>query len=229
MLQILQNKSVTTMSSREISELTGKNHFDVKRDIQNILLQAEIDASKFAVIYKDSQNRNQSEYNLPKRECDLVISGYSVKYRLAIIDRWQELENIHPAQNPMAMLNDPAAMRAMLLGYTEKVLELQPKADALDLISESVNSRCIRDAAKELKWRPSDLTKYLIDEKWIYRQHRDDGSTGKVMAYQHRIDQGLIEHCSVIVESKGQTRIATSVKITGKGFAKLAVIFASVK
>lgn len=92
MLPILQNKSVTTMSSREISELTGKNHFDVKRDIQNILLQAEIDASKFAVIYKDSQNRNQSEYSLPKRECDLVISGYSVKYRLAIIDRWQELE-----------------------------------------------------------------------------------------------------------------------------------------
>jgi phage regulator Rha-like protein len=95
--------SVSTMSSREISELTGKFHYDVVRDLINILSQAEIDASKFAVIYKDSQNRNQTEYLLPKRECDLVISGYSVKYRLAIIDRWHELEN-KQQENPLLQL-----------------------------------------------------------------------------------------------------------------------------
>ena len=97
---ILQNQSALTMTSREIAQLTGKNHYDVTRDIEKTLFQAEIDVSKFAAIYKDAQNRNQTEYLLPKRECDLVVSGYSVKYRLAIIDRWQELENKNQFQIP---------------------------------------------------------------------------------------------------------------------------------
>lgn len=82
-----------TMSSLEIAELTGKNHADVLRDIRVVLEEARIDESKFAGIYKDSINRDKPCYNLPRRECDLVISGYSVKYRLAIIDRWHFLES----------------------------------------------------------------------------------------------------------------------------------------
>ncbi len=231
MLPILQNQSVT-MSSREIADLTGKNHFDVKRDIQNTLLQADIDASKFAVIYKDSQNRNQSEYKLPKRECDLVVSGYSVKYRLAIIDRWQELErqereNKQP-ENPLIQLaNAVITAQAIIQDQSQKLLIAEPKAAALDLISSSNDSRCIRDTAKELKLKPSILTKYLIENRWIYRQSCDNGKLGKIMAYQQRIDQGLIEHCSVVIEQKGQSKLATNVKITGKGFARLATTFAN--
>ncbi len=86
-----------TMSSLEIAELTGKNHPDVLRDIRNVLQQAEIGESKFASTYLSAQNKELPCYNLPKRECDLVISGYSVKYRLAIIDRWQELETSQPS------------------------------------------------------------------------------------------------------------------------------------
>ena len=67
-----------TMSSLEIAELTGKDHKDVLRDIRVVLEQAEIDESKFALTYKDSMNRDKPCYNLPRRECDLVISGYSV-------------------------------------------------------------------------------------------------------------------------------------------------------
>jgi Rha family phage regulatory protein len=81
-----------TMSSLEIAKLTGKEHSDVLRDIRNTLEQAEIGESNFASTYKSKQNKTLPCYNLPRRECDLVVSGYSVKYRLAIIDRWQELE-----------------------------------------------------------------------------------------------------------------------------------------
>lgn len=80
------------MSSLEIAELTGKNHADVMRDIKNILEQADIDLSIFAEVYKARNGQMQPCFLLPKRECDLVVSGYSVKYRLAIIDRWIELE-----------------------------------------------------------------------------------------------------------------------------------------
>jgi len=80
------------MSSMEIAELTGKDHANVLKDIRRILGEAGIDAVRFNGIYLDAQNKERPCYHLPKLECDLVVSGYSVKYRFAIIKRWHELE-----------------------------------------------------------------------------------------------------------------------------------------
>ena len=91
MNKLILNKPVT-MSSREIAELCNKRHFHVMRDIRDILGEAEIDETKFGATYTDSQNREKPCYELPKREAILVVSGYVAKYRLLIIDRWQELE-----------------------------------------------------------------------------------------------------------------------------------------
>ena len=222
-------QTALTMTSREIAELTGKDHKNIIRDIETTLLQAEIDALSFEHTYIDSQNRSQREYRLPKRECDLVVSGYSVKYRLAIIDRWHALENKN-SENPLLQLAH-AVMTAqgIIQDQSQKLLIAEPKAAALDLISDSSDSRCIRDTAKELQIKPSILTKYLLEHRWVYRQSRDDAKLGKAMAFQHRIDQGLIKHCLVPVTVRGQTKLATSVEITGKGLAKLAIIFAEKK
>jgi len=92
MSAIQKIQSALTMTSKEIAELTEKSHGHVKRDIIQTLKEAGIDASKFGCTYVDGSNREQTFFRLPKRECDLVVYGYSVKYRLAIIDRWQELE-----------------------------------------------------------------------------------------------------------------------------------------
>jgi phage antirepressor YoqD-like protein len=167
MLPILQNKSVPTMSSREIADLTGKNHFDVKRDIQNVLLQAEIDASKFAVIYRDSQNRSQSEYNLPKRECDLVVSGYSVKYRLAIIDRWQELES---QQSPSHILPQSFAEALMLAANQAAELErARPAVEFVDRYVQSTGNLGFRQVCKLLKAKENDFRAFLQDNRIMYR------------------------------------------------------------
>lgn len=88
----LINANDQTMSSIEISKLTGKNHADVRRDIEKTLTDAGIDISKYADVSINQQNQKVKVYNLPRFECDLVVSGYSVKYRAAIIKRWHELE-----------------------------------------------------------------------------------------------------------------------------------------
>jgi phage antirepressor YoqD-like protein len=183
MLPILQNNSALTMSSREIAELTGKNHFDVKRDIQNVLLQADIDASKFAVIYRDSQNRNQSEYNLPKRECDLVVSGYSVKYRLAIIDRWQELER--KVQSPAHIL--PQTFAEALMLAAKQAVELEAARPAVQFVEkyvESTGNMGFRQVAKLLRIKENDFRAFLQDNKIMYRL----GS--QWMPYAPHIDSG---------------------------------------
>jgi Rha family phage regulatory protein len=74
-----------TMSSLRIAEVTGKDHKDVLRSIRNIFSECEIGESKFASSYLSEQNKEITHYLLPEQEFNLVISGYSAKYRLQLI------------------------------------------------------------------------------------------------------------------------------------------------
>ena len=85
---------VLTMSSRDIAELTGKEHFNVKRDCEVMFKELELDALRFEGIYFDSMNRQQIEYQLPKDLVETLITGYSIKLRYQVIQRLHELENI---------------------------------------------------------------------------------------------------------------------------------------
>lgn len=225
MLPILQNQSVLKMSTREIADLIDKAHTNIKISAER-LSNSGVIGTLAAQEFTHNGNK-YTEYLLSKRDSLILVAQNSPEFTARIVDRWQELENKQP-ENPLLQLaNAVITAQAIIQDQSQKLLIAEPKAAALDLISESSDSRCIRDTAKELKIKPSELTKYLLEKSWIYRQLRDDEKLGKAMAYQHRIDQGLIEHCSVIVEQKGQTKLATSVKITGKGFAKLALVFSS--
>ena len=53
--------SQPTMSSREIATLCDKRHSDVKRAIDVMTEQLEIDVLTFQHIYLDSMNREQTE------------------------------------------------------------------------------------------------------------------------------------------------------------------------
>ena len=81
-----------TMSSREIANLTGKRHPDVKRDIQAMAVELKLDVSEFAHIYNDSRNREQIEYLLDREHTDCLLTGYSAGLRMKVIRRWRELE-----------------------------------------------------------------------------------------------------------------------------------------
>lgn len=137
-----------TMTSREIAELTGKRHDHVVRDIEKMLEDLGETSPQIWGDLNDAYGRPQRVAFLPKRECLILVTGYSLPLRAKIIDRWQELEA--QAADPMLALSDPATMRKLLLGYTEhvlklegKVAELAPKAVALD-----GTSKCIRAATR---------------------------------------------------------------------------------
>lgn len=132
-----------------------------------------------------------------------------------------------PQFDPSAVLNDPATMRSLLLGYTEKVLaledqikEIKPKAEALDRIATADGSVCITDAAKVLQiQKPKTLFSYLQRNKWIYRR---PGSTVWV-GYQDKLQQGVLEHkVTEVTLGDGSTRVTHQVRITPKGLSRLS-------
>lgn len=77
------------MSSREIAELTGKQHKDVLHDTRKMLEALGIQSADFSADYKDGRGRVQKELRLRKRETLILVSGYNVQMRAKIIDRWQ--------------------------------------------------------------------------------------------------------------------------------------------
>ena len=97
-----------TMSSLEIAERTGKEHRHVLRDVRVMLEGLGITEPKFGSSYRDATGRSLPCFNLPKRECLILVSGYSVTMRAAIIDRWQELEQ---AQAPRRIPTYVEALR----------------------------------------------------------------------------------------------------------------------
>lgn len=139
-LPALTHGGAATMSSLDIAEITGKEHGHVMRDIRAVLSEAGIGHSIFGSSYFNAQNKEQPCYRLPRRECDLVVSGYSVKYRLAIIDRWHQLESGQAFTIPQTL---PEALRlAADLAEKNEALALEvetmkPKAEFHDAVTAS--------------------------------------------------------------------------------------------
>ncbi|WP_208436439.1 Rha family transcriptional regulator, partial [Bartonella vinsonii] len=109
-----KNEAIQTMSSVEIAELCSKRHDHVMRDIKKMLeeLYYEGGFPKFGGTYLDTQGRPQNCYNLPKRECLILVSGYSTALRAKIIDRWQQLEQQVAA--PQIDYSSPQVMLGVL-------------------------------------------------------------------------------------------------------------------
>ena len=83
-----------TMSSKEIAELSGMQHKHILKDVRNMFNSLGIESAQFSANQKDYKGRSQPIFNLPKRECLILISGYNTQLRAKIIDRWQELEQV---------------------------------------------------------------------------------------------------------------------------------------
>ena len=136
-MNALTNKPVT-MSSREIAELTGKQHFHVKRDIENMLSELGKDPSSFGCIYLDTRNRKQEEYHLPRREVEILLTGYSIPLRAKVIDRLHELEEQAKGAAFRVPQSLPEALRlaAELAEKNEQLAlenkEMAPKAVVFD-------------------------------------------------------------------------------------------------
>ncbi|MGL5980853.1 MAG: Rha family transcriptional regulator, partial [Phocaeicola sp.] len=81
-----------TMSSLQIAEVTGKQHAHIMRDIRNLLFQGVAESNFGLGSYTDANGQDRPCYELTKKGCMILASGYDAVLREKIIDRWEELE-----------------------------------------------------------------------------------------------------------------------------------------
>lgn len=217
--------NTVTMSSREVADLTGKQHHHVVRDIKHNLAELNIDASKFGCIYLDSSNRKQTEYLLPPDLVMTLLTGYSVPLRHRVVTRLQELENV--SRHVAIPQSLPEALR-LAADLADKNGELQrlvseqaPKVAAIKRLAAAGGAICITDAAKQLGLAPSRLFAWLEQHRWIFRRH----GCKRWVAYQPRITSGHMTHKVTALKPDPETgidRAAFDPMITPKGLTRLA-------
>lgn len=136
-MQLATMAATATMSSREIAELTGKELSHIHRDIRAMLDElGAVDDPELDHVREDKDARGYTAcFHLTKSLSMTLVSGYSIKLRKAIIDRWQELEAKHkpPAQSELSRM---------------QILQLAMESEQARIKAESERDEAIRTKAQ---------------------------------------------------------------------------------
>lgn len=171
------------MSSLEIAEVTGKEHKNVMRDIQNLLSQG-VDKLNFERIsYKDSMNRVRDAYQLTYKGVLILASGYNPVLREKIINRWEELET--GKTEPKFSQQSPSQPQ-----LSDKIQAANFLADFLNLNGAS-KLAIAKSIADPLGLPTPD---YVMDEKTVH--------AAKDLLATHKVKMSSAEFNKILV-SKG--------------------------
>ena len=198
------------MTSLEIAQLTGKQHFHVMEAIRKMETSWEtVAASKFRLgTYMDGNHQPRPCYLLTKTECLYIATKFNDEARARLVLRWEELERekIISSQRPKEI---------RLLACDEEVLD-----EADDILGEELaklnrNSRfCYTptEIGKPFGLDGRDLNSFLADRN-IIRWAR--GQWRLTQKYLHR---ELTEDRYRYVHGKdGRRKLESSLVWTEKG------------
>lgn len=213
--------AVLTMSSREIAELTGRDHGNVMRDIRTMLddLQASnLNPVCETTTYAGANGQRYPQYELDRDTCLTLLLGYDAVARMKVVKRWQELEaQAAPAvPRTMSQALRLAAEQAEQIEQQQAELALAaPKVEFVDrFASAETGAMGFRQVCKLLRANEERFRAFLLDNKVMYHlggrltplaQHLDAGrfvvKTGHAQHSDHAFTQAKFT-------SKGVTWIA---------------------
>lgn len=249
--QIITNSVVSgntlKMTSREVAELTGKQHGHVMRDIRaymGAVLQMErgIDVKSLdwsghegaqvfgdtpigGVTYSEEINPQNGQpypiYHLDKSATLTIVSGYNVLLRKKIIDRWQELEE---QRSPVPQTLPEALRLAADMAEQKAALELKVQADApkvsfVDHYVDAAGSKSLRATAKVLNMPERAMIDALIRDKVLFRQ------SGNLLPYASHHHSGNFTVKTGTAEQSGHA--FTQTRVTPRGIQWIAERYAS--
>ncbi|MBN3413148.1 ORF6C domain-containing protein [Clostridium botulinum] len=141
-LQLLNNKNLT-LESTEVSEMIGKEHKNLMRDIRNyvdILEGSNLSSHNYFIesTYINSQNKEQPCYLLTKMGCEMVANKMTGKkgvlFTAKYVKRFNQME-----QNELPKIS--TELRAILM-LDNKTIEIEEKVTNLENNIPLFNVEC---------------------------------------------------------------------------------------
>ncbi|WP_270692870.1 MULTISPECIES: phage antirepressor KilAC domain-containing protein [unclassified Aeromonas] len=184
-----------TMGTREIAELLGKQHSNIKISAQRLAVSGVIGT---LATQEFSHNGNvYEEYRLNKRDSLILVAQNCPEFTAQIVDRWQELESQQRPQIPQTYAAALLEAGRLALEVEEKTKQLEyannvisinaPKADFFDHYAYCGGSLGFREVAKLLKAKEHEFRAFLCAKRYMYQL------SGQWMAYAQHLDAGRFE------------------------------------
>ena len=232
------NINEVTMSSPEIVDFINNHrkevattekpykelrHDDFMRKVPGVL--GEMHAPKFIGTQTYGNNNTRHIYQFPKREACLMAMSYSYELQAQIFDRMTAMEDALKAKNSFDITNPAHLLQAieiqakLNIELSEKVAVLTPKAEALETIADTSNTYCLRECAKTIGIKESELIQLLINKKWIYRD-----SDRKLQPHaQYVLNKVFTNRTSPVIVNRndGKERVFLHMRVTAFGLTRI--------
>lgn len=188
--KLLPLVKITSMSSVEIAELTGKNHGHVLRDIRNMIAELsdnpEMDSIDFkGITFESNENGQTKQAILDKTHTLLLTTGYSIKQRKLIIERWQFLEN------ELEVLKTRSDTKKRQLEAMEALSHLLPADLSEEELSYIKANTVVNKAVSTLFGFPKMLKKAEMNDDMVHV--RDTVLDDYVALFEVLQDNGLVK------------------------------------
>ncbi|MDA1587883.1 phage antirepressor KilAC domain-containing protein, partial [Bacillus cereus group sp. TH230-1LC] len=150
------------------------------------------------------------------------------QFTALLVKRWYELESqtAKPVElSRMDLIQLALAAEQENQALKDHVAVLEPKAQVMDVIADTVNTYSIRDSAKTIGIQESKLIDFMLKKHWVYREnsrHR------RLCAYAQRVEQKvMVNKVSQVIACVEGDKVYTQARITAFGLTRLTALVAA--
>lgn len=210
------------ITSREVAELTGKEHSNVMRDIRAMLeaMDSNLNPCAISTTYMGKDGRYYPQYQLDKDTCLTLLLGYDPSARMKVVRRLYQLEEAQ-SKSQLPNFADPVAAARAWADAKEgeqkalaSLAEAAPKVEFVGRYVQADGSKGFREVAKLLQANEVEFREFLTAEKIMYRL--GDGWA----AYQNHADAGRFVVKTGVAPNN--EKAYTTTKFTPKGINWIA-------
>ena len=234
-MPIITHAIAGSINHIEIAELVRTEPRNVKLSIERLMLKGVIQDSPMTNVERINNLGLKTTIGVyvfsgeqGKLDSITVVAQLCPQFTALLVKRWYELESqiAKPVElSRMDLIQLALAAEQENQALKDHVAVLEPKAQVMDVIADTVNTYSIRDSAKTIGVQESKLIDFMLKKHWVYREnsrHR------RLCAYAQRVEQKvMVNKVSQVVACHEGDKVFTQARITAYGLTRLTALVAA--